>query len=190
MGKITSKARSKRGDRPGRKSIKSGEDPLIEARLKIVADLWAGRRGRSQIVAHFAEKNEEEIKVAGGNPKKASQLYAVGARAIEEYIREIKRRWRETDATETILEKKQRIIRGYERAILIAEQKVRYIKDLGRFVPEPETFAIIQALDAIAKIEGFVTNVDQKDNDLDDILDALDRERAERKTKTVHKKGN
>lgn len=190
MAQKNSKRRSKKGGRPGRKSIQSGEDPLIEARLKIVADLWAGRRGRSQIVAHFAEENEKEIKKVDGDAKKASQLYAVGARAIEAYLREVRRRWKEDDATETILEKKRHLIRGYERAIRIAEGKVKFIKELydcnkdgSGFVPAPETFAIIQALDAIARIEGFVTNTEPEDNDLDDILDALEQKRSKQRAK-------
>lgn len=159
MPKKSHKGASGRGGKLGRKSIASGENPVLEERVEFVADLVAGRRSTYKICQACAER------------------FGLSERQTKEYIAEVKRRWQlERDKT-TIAQKKEEILRSLRRVAEKAEERITYGED-GQPRENPDWWLVRQIELDIAKIEGLAEGSAPTDGDLDTIINDLAAERA------------
>ena len=155
------KNRPKKEGGPGRPGISDGTDPLFEARLAFISDLQAGFKKRKQILEACRAKGWE-----------------IGDSQIDQYIAEVRRRWKAENSLPDILEKKAEAIHRLQAMFQKAEQRVSY-SEKGVEYPNPDLWLMRQILLDILKIEGVLDHKDSSNGDLDAILDKLAEERKD-----------
>lgn len=161
MGKEAKKPRNrpKKEGGPGRPSLSDGTDPLFEGRLSFIAELQAGFKKRRQIL--------EACRARG---------WEIGDSQIDQYIAEVRRRWKSENNLPDIMEKKAEAIHRLQAMFQKAEHRVSYT-DKGSEYPNPDLWLMRQILLDILKIEGVSEHKESANGELEAILDRLAEER-------------
>ncbi len=105
---------------PGRPGLSDGTDPIFEDRLSFIAELQAGFLRRKQILEACRAKGWE-----------------IGDSQIDQYIAEVRRRWKSENSLPDILEKKAEAIYRLQAIFQKAEQRVS-CTEKGNEYPNPD----------------------------------------------------
>ena len=157
-------AKKHRGRGPGRPGIKDRINPVYEKRLEFIADLQVAFKTRKQIL--------EACRAEG---------WKLRNRQIEEYIAEVRRRWKQENSLPDVLEKKAEAIKRLQRVYCMAEERIS-CTEKGIMHPNPDIWLMRSIILDITKFDGIMENQQSPYNELFEVLDVLhqERERARR----------
>lgn len=158
--KAPKSAMTPRGKR-GRKSIISGDDPVLEERCNFIAGEIAKFKSRAQILHACKEMGWE-----------------LCDRQIGEYIAAVRKRWREENSGVILAEKKVEIVQQL-RHIYHEAAKRQACTAMGDLYDSPDLWLMRQVILDIAKLEGADGEDGGEGNELDAVLDELTQSRSQ-----------